>query len=129
MLGVYSALKELNKLEFEKGFILSGDSPLIKIEVIQVLINNSKGFDCVIPRWNNGFLEPLFAIYPIEKTLKRARKNLINREFNLNLLLGEAWNINYISVEDAIQPLDKNLVSLININGPIDIEKLLKFYK
>ncbi len=129
LLGVYSALKELNRLEFDKAFILSGDSPLIKKEVIKLLIDSSSNFDCSIPKWNNGFLEPLFAIYPIEKTLKKARENLIKRKFNLNLLLEETWNIHYISVEDSIQPLDKNLVSLININGPIDVEKLLKFYK
>ena len=129
ILGVYTALKELNNLGFEKVFILSGDSPLIKKEVIRWLIDTSATFDCTIPKWNNGYLEPLFAIYPIEKTLKRARENLINREFNLNHLLEDEWNINYLSVEDSIQPLDKNLVSLININGPIDIEKLLKFYR
>jgi len=129
ILGVYTALKELNSLGFEKVLILSGDSPLIKKEVVRLLIDTSSSFDCTIPKWNNGFLEPLFAIYPIEKTLKRARENLINKKFNLNHLLEEAWNINYVSVEESIQPLDKNLVSLININGPIDIEKLLKFYK
>ena len=129
MLGVFSALKELNRLEFDKAFILSGDSPLIKKEVIRLLMDGSGNFDCSIPEWNNGFLEPLFAIYPIEKALKKARENLLKKEFNLNHLLEETWNINYISVEDSIKPLDKNLVSLININGPIDIEKLLKFYE
>lgn len=129
ILGVYTAFKELTILGYEKAFILSGDSPLIKKEVIRLLIDTSNNFDCCVPKWNNGFLEPLFAIYPIEKALKKARENLIKKEFNLNLLLEETWNINYISVEDSIQPLDKNLVSLININGPIDIEKLLKFYK
>jgi molybdopterin-guanine dinucleotide biosynthesis protein A len=129
ILGVYTALKELNNLGFEKVLILSGESPLIKKEVIRLLIDASITFDCTIPKWKNGFLEPLFAIYPIEKTLKIARENLIKKEFNLNHLLDETWNINFISVEDSIQPLDKNLLSLININGPIDIEKLLKFYK
>lgn len=127
ILGVYSALKELNKLEYEKALVLSGDSPLIKIEVVQLLINNSKDFDCCIPKWNNGFLETLFAIYPIKKGLRKAEDNLIKKEFNLNHLLDAKWKINYISVENAIQPLDEHLVSLININGPIDIEKLLKF--
>lgn len=126
---MYTALKELAILGYEKAFILSGDSPLIKKEVIRLLIDTSSNFDCSIPKWKNGFLEPLFAIYPIEKTLKKARENLIKREFNLNHLLEETWNINFISVEDSIQPLDNNLLSLININGPVDIEKLLKFYK
>ncbi len=39
VLGVYTALKELNNLGYEKVFILSGDSPLIKGEVIQLLID------------------------------------------------------------------------------------------
>jgi len=34
MLGIFSGFKELNNLGFEKGFLLSGDMPLIKPEVV-----------------------------------------------------------------------------------------------
>jgi len=125
MLGIYSGFKELLKLNFEKAFLLSCDIPLIKSEVVELMINESKGYDCCIPRWNNGFLEPFFAIYPVEKGFYRAKEILTNENYGLYNFIDKSWKINYVSVEKSIQPLDHNLVSLININGPIDIAKLV----
>ncbi len=129
MLGIYSGFKELNNLGFEKGFLLSGDMPLIKPEVIELLIKEVEGYDCCIPRWNNGFLEPLFAIYPVEKTYVLEKKTIQKKNYAFNSIIDKTWNINYISVEESIKPLDQNLVSLINVNGPIDLEKVIKLYQ
>jgi len=129
MLGIYSGFKELDRLGFEKGFLLSGDMPLIKPKVIELMINRAKGYDCCIPRWNNGYLEPLFAIYPVNSTFKLAKKSIQERNYALNKIIDESLNINYISVEESIKPLDQNLVSLINVNGPVDLEKVIKLYQ
>ena len=129
MLGIYSGFKELNNLGFEKGFLLSGDMPLIKPEVVELLIKEVEGYDCCIPRWNNGFLEPLFAIYPVEKTYELAKKTIQEKNYAFNSIVDKTWNINYISVEESIKPLDQNLVGLINVNGPIDLEKVIKLYQ
>ncbi|MHA1461247.1 MAG: NTP transferase domain-containing protein, partial [Promethearchaeota archaeon] len=128
MLGIYSGFKELNNLGFEKGFLLSGDMPLIKPEVVELLIKEVEGYDCCIPRWNNGFLEPLFAIYPVEKTYELAKKTIQEKNYAFNSIIDKTWNINYISVEESIKPLDQNLVGLINVNGPVDLEKVIKLY-
>jgi molybdopterin-guanine dinucleotide biosynthesis protein A len=129
MLGIYSGFKELNNLGFEKGFLLSGDMPLIKPEVVELLIKEVEGYDCCIPRWNNGFLEPLFAIYPVEKTYELAKKTIQEKNYALNSIVDKTWNINYISVEESIKPLDQNLVGLINVNGPIDLDKVIKLFQ
>ena len=46
----------------------------------------------------------------------------------MKVLLDENWKINYISIENVIQSKDEKLISFININGPIDVEKLIKIY-
>jgi len=129
MLGIYSGFKELNRLGFEKGFLLSGDMPLIKPKVIELMITRAKGYDCCIPKWNNGYLEPLFAIYPVNSTFSLVKKTIQEQNYALNNIIDESLHINYISVEESIKPLDQNLVSLINVNGPIDLEKVIKFYQ
>jgi len=129
MIGMYSAFKELNNLGYDMAFILSCDTPLIKHEIVELIIKKSEVFDCCIPKWNNGYLEPLFAIYPIKKAFQTAKENLMNKSYKLTNLLDSDWNINYISIENAIHPIDENLISFININGPIDLEKLMKIYK
>ena len=129
MLGIYSGFKALLKLNFKKIFLLSCDMPLIKSEIIELMIKESESYDCCIPRWNNGFLEPFFAVYPVEKGFYMAKEILTTENYGLYNFIDKSWRINYVSVEKSIQPLDKNLVSLININGPIDLVKLLKLYK
>jgi len=124
MIGLYTAFKQLLSLDYEKVFAFSCDTPLIKFEVVELILNQERGYDCYIPRWNNGFLEPLFAIYPVEKALKTALKNIQKQKFKLLNLLSNKWKINYVSIEDSIKPLDKKLISFINVNGPIDLEKL-----
>ena len=128
MIGLYTAFKELRKLDYEKVFILSCDAPLIKYDLIELLIEQSEGFDCCIPRWNNGFLEPLFAIYPVKKAFDRVEECLKREQYKLTKILDDNWKINYIS-QSSIKAIDKKFISFININGPIDIEKLMKIYQ
>lgn len=129
MLGIYSGLKELFRLNFKEVFLLSCDMPLIKSKVVEFMIKESKGYDCCIPRWRNGFLEPFFAIYPVKKGFYKAKEILKNENYGLYNFIDNSWKINYVSVEKSIQPLDHNLVSLININGPIDIAKLVNQFE
>ncbi len=126
MLGLYSAFKELNLLGYRKVFALSCAIPLIKKEVVKLLINESKEFDCCIPKWDNGFLEPLFAIYPIKEACLKAEENLKRKTYKLTNLLDKSWKIHYVSIEQTIKPLDDNLVSFININTQKDFKKLEK---
>jgi len=128
MLGLYSAFKELNELNYEKAFILSCDMPLIKYEVIDLLIQESEGYDCCIPKWDNGFYEPLFAIYPVEEGYKMAEKRMKNKLYKLTKILNISWKIKFLSIEEKIQKLDENYLTFMNINGPIDIEKLLELF-
>ena len=129
MIGFYSAFKELKELHYKKVFILSCDMPLIQYEIIDMLIRESKGYDCCIPRWENGFVEPLFGIYPIEKAYEEAKQFLIDKIYKLIHFFENDWQINYIPVEDKIQQYDPNLLTFININAPVDLEELMKLYK
>ncbi|MFX1477399.1 MAG: molybdenum cofactor guanylyltransferase [Promethearchaeota archaeon] len=124
MIGLYSTFEELKNLNYQKVLALSCDLPLIRKEVIEYLIEQSRGFDCCIPRWENGFIEPLMAIYPVNGALKMARKNLRNKTYKLTNLISSQWNTNYVSIEKKIQKLDKDLISFTNINEQSDLKNL-----
>ncbi len=128
MIGLYSGFKELRKLGYEKVFTLSCDMPLIKYEAVELMISESESYDCVIPKWENGFYVPLFAIYPTLDAFKKTEENLKNRSFKLISVLDDEWNINFISVEYKVLLVDSNLTSFININDTINIKKLVKKY-
>ncbi|MHA1525726.1 MAG: molybdenum cofactor guanylyltransferase [Promethearchaeota archaeon] len=129
MIGMYSAFKELDKLGYEKAFLLSCDMPLINLDVVELLIKQSEGYDCCIPKWKSNYMEPLFAIYPVKKALKSSETNLKNEIYKMLKIIEENWNTNYISVDDDIQPLDNNFLTFINVNSPIDLEKLFEMYQ
>ena len=126
LLGLYSGFKELYKLGYKKSFVISCDLPLIQFNVLKFLIKQSNGFDCCIPKWNNGFLEPLFAIYPIKKAYKKAEENLKNRKYKLTNIIGDNWKIRFISIENSIKQFDQNLLTFLNINTPEDIKLLME---
>jgi len=124
LIGLYTAFKELQKLGYKKAFVLSCDNPLVKFEVIEYIINQCGGFDCCIPKWKNNFLEPLFAIYPIDKAYESSKRNLKKRILKLTHIVSQAWKTKFFSIEDEIWLLDKKLQSFINVNTKEDILNL-----
>ena len=129
MIGLYSAFNKLSEFDYDKAFTFSCDSPLIKSEVVDLLLRQAEGYDCYIPKWENGFLEPLFAIYPVKEAFEQAKESLLSKTYKLTNLINKNWKINYVPIEYDIKPLDENLISFINVNGPIDIEKLMELYQ
>lgn len=124
MIGLFTTFKELQKLQYQKVFVLSCDNPSINYNVIEYIISHCVGFECCIPRWKNNFLEPLFAIYPIEKAYEVSKQNLKNNIFKLTNLVSHNWKTNYISIEDEIWVLDQKKQSFININTKEDLSNL-----
>jgi hypothetical protein len=58
----------------------------------------------------------------------KAKENIEKSNFKLTNLLDSNWNINFLSIEDLIIPLDDKLLTFININKREDIETLIKVY-
>lgn len=128
MLGLYSAFKELKSLDYQKIFALSCDNPLITYNFIEYMIVQCVHYDSCIPRWNNGFLEPLLAIYPTEKAYKTSLKSLKESRYKLVNIIDKNWKINYISIEDKLKRIDPKLQSFKNVNNIEDIKKLDSFF-
>ncbi len=124
MIGLYSAFKELNKLGYEKTLVLPCDIPLIQKSVLELLIEESKDYDCCISQWNNGLFEPLLAVYPISKGFKRSIDILKIKNLKLTNILSRDWRIKIISIENSIRPLDPQMLSFFNINEQSELEMI-----
>ncbi|MFX0060342.1 MAG: hypothetical protein ACFE8J_18750, partial [Candidatus Heimdallarchaeota archaeon] len=73
---------------------------------------------------NNGFLEPLLSIYPVEQAYSTSLKSLKSKQYRVVNLLSKDWQIRYISIEQEIKRFEPDLRSFININKQIDLEKI-----
>jgi len=124
LIGLCSAFKELKELEYEKVFVLPCDTPLVKFEVLDYIINQCKKFDCCVPKWQDNLLEPLLAIYPIKKAYETSHRNIKQNQYKLTKIIGRNWKTNYISIEHDIKRIDPNLLSFKNINKREEIKIL-----
>lgn len=120
--GLYSGLKE-SKSHY--NFVTGCDMPFLKILLIKHLIDNCRGNDITIPKFD-GFLEPLCAIY--SKNCLKAIKEELNKN---NLTIRSFFNkvrVKYIPKKDLLR-FDLDLISFFNINTPKDIAKAEKLFK
>ena len=124
LIGLYSALKELNILNFEYAFILSCDNPFIQKSFIKYMIDIHSEFDGIVPIWKNQYVEPLLSIYKVHTFLNKCVVNLKHKDYKLSHLFETNFNINFISIEEIIKKLDADLLSFININDIKDLQNI-----
>ena len=106
----------------ELCFIAACDMPFINENVVKMLFSMSEAYDAAIPRWEDGFLEPLHAVYRCKSMIRESRKAI---ELGENIILAPIFriNVNYMSIE-TIRKIDPELRTLININTPEDMERI-----
>lgn len=119
---VSGILSGLSVCENKYCFIAACDMPFINEDVVKLLFRKSEDHDAAIPRWADGFLEPLHAVYRCAPMIRETRK-AIERGETIILAPVFRMNVNYVPV-DEIRKLDPDLKTFININTDEDIQKL-----
>lgn len=106
--GLFSCL-DASKTEL--NLVISCDAPHVESSLYRQLLENSEGFDAVIPRLPNGKLEPLIACY--KKSILPIVLGQINiLDYKMVHLL-QKLRVNYIDFDDV--ELFKNM------NSPEDL--------
>ena len=117
-------LSGLRACEDEYCFISACDMPFINENVVRMLFRESEGYDAATPRWEDGFLEPLHAVYKCMPMILETEAALCRGE---TIILAPIFklNINFVAV-DEIKKIDPDLRTFMNINTYEDIEKISK---
>jgi molybdopterin-guanine dinucleotide biosynthesis protein A len=105
----------------EQCLVLRENTPFLKPSVLHVLFEFSKGYDAALPKWANGRLEPLLAVYRRKSFITVASK--LQTQDDLLAVLDNLYSVRYVSVEDEIKPLDPDLESFFTINSAEDLAK------
>jgi molybdopterin-guanine dinucleotide biosynthesis protein A len=116
--GILSGLSEC---EDEYCFISACDMPFINRDVVRLLFERCENYDAAIPRWDDGFLEPLHAVYRCAPMINEIKKAIDKGE---KIILAPVFKmkVNYVAVNE-IRKLDPDLRTFININTCEDMQK------
>ncbi|VVB86776.1 Molybdenum cofactor guanylyltransferase [uncultured archaeon] len=119
--GIFSGLSACDD---EYCFIAACDMPFINEDAVKLLIMKSEGYDAAIPRWDDGFLEPLHAVYRRGPMMRETKKAL---EKNETIILAPIFrlNVNYVAT-DEIKSIEPDLRTFMNVNTPEDIQQVIR---
>jgi len=132
IVGVLTATVYALYRGFEYMCVLGSDMPLISLKFLEFMFKVIKrGYDAVVPRWRNGFIEPLASVYKVSKLYEAIVDTLLTMHLDRCSLrsvikrLELAGRVLYISAE-----LICSLFGYVfyNINTVQDLE-VLKFVK
>jgi molybdopterin-guanine dinucleotide biosynthesis protein A len=115
-------LSGLSVCRDEYCFIAACDMPFINEHVVKLLFKDSEDHDAAIPRWEDGFLEPLHAVYRSKPMFFETKKAIKNGE-KIILAPIQKLRVNYVEIED-IRKIDHDLRTFININTPEDMDRI-----
>jgi molybdopterin-guanine dinucleotide biosynthesis protein A len=106
----------------EYALLLPCDAPLVSKDILALLLEMCIGKNAVIPRWPNGYIEPLHAVYRVKPALEAAEKALSEIKLNMRSMVEKMRNIRYVSTL-VFQQFDPQLKMFFNVNTPLDLKK------
>jgi molybdopterin-guanine dinucleotide biosynthesis protein A len=106
----------------EYALLLSCDTPFVSRDVISLLFEVCINRNAVIPRWPNGYIEPLQAVYCTKPAYEAAKSVLSEGKLNLRSMVDKLRGVRYVSTL-VLQQIDPELRTFFNINTPLDLKK------
>ena len=119
LLGARTAFENANG---EFTLLVPCDAPLIKTPVLDLLFSMINGWDAVVPRFPNGHIEPLHAVYRTDISRKITNDAIALGKRSMKDLLARL-NLLYLST-DVIKRLDPQLESFTNVNTVNELNNL-----
>jgi molybdopterin-guanine dinucleotide biosynthesis protein A len=104
------------------SLLLPCDTPLISAKIVSFLFDICTNVNAVIPRWPNGYIEPLQAVYHTKSALIAAKKALEQRKTNMRSMITNMTRVRYISTM-VLERMEPGLLTFFNINTPQDLKK------
>ncbi len=119
LVGIVSALKSI---ETPYLLVLPCDAPFPSVQLLKYLISLIPNHGAVVPRWPNGWIEPLHSIYDRQLAFSVFKKYLPVVNKRLIHIIKEIPNTYFVST-NTLRKFDPELLTFLNINTSQDLEK------
>lgn len=116
------ALTGFETVQSEFSLLLPCDTPFLSSEIAALLLDCCIGRKAAIPRWPNGWIEPLQAVYNTKSAIIATKKALDQGKMDMLSMISYLRGIRYISTV-VLQKLDPELLTFFNINTFEDLKK------
>ena len=107
-------------LKTEYTAFLGCDLPFLSPEILDLLFEAAFDVDAVIPRWPDGKIEPMEAVYHRERAATAALAALRGGRYANSDMIAGLRKVRYVNVE-GLRSLDSLLDSFLNVNTPKDL--------
>ncbi|MEM3459167.1 MAG: molybdenum cofactor guanylyltransferase [Candidatus Bathyarchaeia archaeon] len=104
------------------SLLLPCDMPFLSKDVLSLLFELCVNRSAVIPRWPNGYIEPLHAVYQTRMALEAAENALRMDEVNIRSMVDKLKGVRFVSTL-VLQQLDPELRTFFNVNTLLDLKK------
>jgi molybdopterin-guanine dinucleotide biosynthesis protein A len=110
------------------SLLLPFDTPFISRKVVSLLFELCLNRAAVIPRWPNGHIEPLHAVYRTAPALEAAKAAVTEKKLKVRTMIEKLSGVQYVSTL-VIQQLDPELRTFFNVNTPADLKNAMTLTK
>jgi molybdopterin-guanine dinucleotide biosynthesis protein A len=104
------------------SLILPCDTPFISKKVASLLFDVAVGVDAAIPRWPNGYIEPLQTVYMTKPALEAARRAINDNNLKMQSMISLLKRVRYLSTI-VIREIDPKMLTFLNINTPLELRR------
>jgi molybdopterin-guanine dinucleotide biosynthesis protein A len=119
--GIHGAL--LNA-RYPNLFVCGSDMPNVDPRLPPLLAARADGADAVVPRWENGWIEPLCAVYT-RTALPTVVAQLAQGVYRLSDLLADLEGVEYVTIEPLVRGGEIDADCFLNINSRDELDRWL----
>lgn len=101
---------------------LASDLPFLRPPLLHRLFLEAEGVDAAIPRWPNGQIEPLVAVYRRRALLAAARTAWAAGGRSNQAMIARLRRVRYVPTA-SLRAEDSRLLSFLNVNTPADLAR------
>ena len=109
------ALTGFESVNADYSLLLPCDTPFVSSEIAALLFDLCASKSAAIPRWPNGYIEPLQAVYHTKSAVKASQQALNTGKRDLFSMINNLSGVRYVSTL-VLQQLDSELLTFFNIN-------------
>ncbi|KAF5436268.1 molybdopterin-guanine dinucleotide biosynthesis protein A [Candidatus Methanophagaceae archaeon] len=118
--GILSGFEQAT---YSYALVIGCDMPFVNGKVVEFLFEvAATGHDAVVPRWDNGMVEPLHAVYRREPMLRAIRDAEKTGDKKIFEILSYLKKVEFLSV-NQLKVIDPNLKTFMNINTPDELKR------